>query len=198
MPDPEYVPPTPPVPTAADPVTTPVTTKSFEKKKSEGDEINGTSTPVLSGFNIFKWKTNNSAKPGTAERQKSFENEKPQRLNSTDGRHVITEDEAKQLDEECMQRFLKINCKIVTRSKGCHEGVIIITPSAIMFDPINAGEVGADKESQTATPNANDHGPIYDEASAIIPIELISNVIMYEDLHLKDVEEYFEYQQELA
>lgn len=193
VPDPEYVPPSPP-PAPADPAT-PVTTKS------QDDEINGKSpnnqsTPVMSGFNIFKWKTNNSAKPGTAERQKSFESDKAQRLNSNESRHVITEDEAKQLDEECMQRFLKINCKIVTRSKGCHEGVIIITPSAIMFDPINAGELGEQKENQTSSANA--HGPIYDEASAIIPIELISNVIMYEDLHLKDVEEYFEYQQELA
>jgi hypothetical protein len=109
---------------------------------------------------------------------------------------VITEDEAKQLDEECMQRFLKINCKIVTRSKGCHEGVIIITPSAVMFDPADVGGgsgSGGDRSESAGAP-----GPIYDEASAIIPIELISNVIMYEDLHLTDVEEYFEYQQQLA
>jgi hypothetical protein len=52
-------------------------------------------------------------------------------------RHTITEDEAKQLDEECMQRFLKINCKIITHTKGSFDGVLIITPSALMFDPLD-------------------------------------------------------------
>lgn len=96
-----------------------------------------------------------------------------------------------------MQRFLKINCKIVTRSNGCHDGVIIITPSAIMFDPFDVTKIeqGSRKNS---VDNSLPPSTIYDEASAIIPVELISNVIMYEDLQLKDVEEYFDYQQHMA
>ena len=119
-------------------------------------------------------------------------------------RHTLSEEEAKQLDEEYMQRFLKINCKIVTRSKGCYDGVLIITPSALMFDPFdvnaNSGNNGeeANKSSEAGKVKANSNSnstTIYDEASAIIPIELISNVIMYEDLALKDVQEYFDFQQ---
>lgn len=88
-----------------------------------------------------------------------------------------------------MQRFLKINCKIVTRSKGCFDGVLIITPSALMFDPFDP------EQSKNPRRDSNTFkSSIYDEASAIIPIEIISNVIMYEDLALKDVQEYFDYQ----
>lgn len=196
VPDPDYVPPSP---------TTPV--KSLEKSKSSSVESKeddltsksqNQSTP-LSSFNIFKWKPSNSAKPGHAEQQKVF-HERRESLGHhplNDNRHVISEDEAKQLDQECMQRFLKINCRIVTRSKGCHDGVIIITPSAIMFDPHNASEASSPALVKEDTPQGP-HSTIYDESSAIIPIELISNVIMYEDLHLKDVEEYFEYQQHIA
>ena len=167
---------------------------------------------------------------GASERRRSF----------TNSRHTITEEEAKQLDEECMQRFIKVNCKIVTRSKGCVKGVLIITPSALMFDPLDnlpekheryLGSSSSDPKSpsvfDTSSPGLNntsshndslnvDHvhsrnnsssggvgsvngvgTTIYDEASAIVPIEIISNVIMYEDLSLNDVEEYFEYTSQL-
>lgn len=115
-------------------------------------------------------------------------------------RHTITEEEAKQLDEECMQRFIKLNSKIVTRSKGCFDGVLIITPSAVMFDPTdpNAGVTNNSEENAADSNHSSSNRlrttSIYDEASAIIPIEMISNVIMYEDLTLKDVHEYFDYQ----
>lgn len=169
---------------------------------------------------------------GASERRRSF----------TNSRHTITEEEAKQLDEECMQRFIKVNCKIVTRSKGCVKGVLIITPSALMFDPLdnlpdekhdrNMGSSSSDPKSpsvfDTSSPglvnntsgnndslnvdhahsrtNSSSGGvgsvngvgtTIYDEASAIVPVEIISNVIMYEDLSLTDVEEYFEYTSQL-
>lgn len=106
-------------------------------------------------------------------------------------RHTLTEEEAKKLDEECTQRFLKVNCKIVTRSKGCYNGVLIITPSALMFDPFDP-EITKSNDIRRNSYEFNSR--IYDEASAIIPIEIISNVIMYEDLALKDVQEYFDYQ----
>jgi hypothetical protein len=130
-------------------------------------------------------------------KQSSEENNKKSPLAR---RHTITEEEAKQLDEECMQRFIKLNSKIVTRSKGCFDGVLIITPSAVMFDPTdpNAGAANNNEEnisdSNHLSSNRLRTTSIYDEASAIIPIEMISNVIMYEDLALKDVQEYFDYQ----
>ena len=124
-------------------------------------------------------------------------------MNADASRHVLTEEEAKQLDQECMQRFLKMNCKIVTRSKGIYEGVLIITPSAIMFDPIDMHQSSSAKSAAKREHSSHGSGSgvvstIYDEASAIIPVELISNVIMYEDLAITDVEEYFEYQQQQA
>ncbi|RMZ99773.1 oxidation resistance 1, partial [Brachionus plicatilis] len=78
------------------------------------------------------WKTTPSSKPGHVELQKQKclsessknSNENLQR-NELVSRHTLTEEEAKKLDEECTQRFLKVNCKIVTRSKGCYNGVLI-------------------------------------------------------------------------
>ena len=152
---------------------------------------------------FLKWKSSGTPKPGHVEKQKqqnfakSFDyggealkgrEEKP---TSLPRRHTLTEDEAKQLDEECMQRFLKINCKIITHTKGCFEGVLIITPSALMFDPLDMPlETGDEKKRNLSSSSGN----AYEEASAIVPIEIISNVIMYEDLPVKDVQEYFEYQ----
>jgi hypothetical protein len=143
------------------------------------------------------------------------------RRRSLTARHTITEEEAKQLDEECMQRFIKVKAKIVTRSKGCFPGVLIITPSALMFDPLDGEAVnarhkriieaaqeggslntsdmsgGSPRSTSTSTTSAYTSNAvvttIYDEASAIIPIEIISNVIMYEGLPLNDVNEYFDY-----
>jgi LysM repeat protein len=128
-------------------------------------------------------------------------------------RHTLTEEEAKQLDEECMQRFLKLNCKILTYSKGvCFDGVLIITPSALMFDPLDMPVEIEDSSTNSSclpparpeqaepkdrTKSSNSTNNSHEEASAIIPIEVISNVILYENLPLKDVQEYFEYQKQM-
>ncbi len=188
VPDPEYVP-------SPNLSATPIL---LSKKHLSSDNLssksNSQSTPPTSGFSIFnKWKST-SAKPGHPE-PTSAKVIRQSTISDTPRHHTISETEAERLDQECMQRFLKINCKIVTYSKGCHDGVIIITPSAVMFDPLNADEIVPSRHpSSSSTPQST----IYDEASAIIPIELISNVIMYEDLQLKDVQEYFEYQQQRA
>ena len=104
---------------------------------------------------------------------------------------TLTEEEAKQLDEECMQRFIKLNCRIVTKRKGYTEGVLIITPSAVMFDPIEP------TTPSSAAPLSRRKTSRDDESSSIIPIEIISNVIMYEDLTLRDVQEYFEFKEQI-
>jgi hypothetical protein len=146
-------------------------------------------------------------KPGHVEQQqKSHTKSEDSSRRASTSRHTITEEEAKQLDEECMQRFIKVNSKIVTRSKGSYDGILIITPSAAMFDPLDANAVNNPIKDDTFSAralsnnsysysNGAQNNTIYDEASAIIPIEIISNVILYEDLSLKDVKEYFDYQQ---
>ena len=91
-------------------------------------------------------------------------------------RHTLSEDEAKRLDEECMQRFLKLDSKLISSeiiNNPIIDGVLLITPSAIMFDP-------------KLTVNNNDNNSI------IIPLESISNVILYEDLSIKDVHKYMQ------
>jgi hypothetical protein len=148
-------------------------------------------------------------KPGHVEQQQKShtKSEDTTSRRTSTSRHTITEEEAKQLDEECMQRFIKVNSKIITRSKGAYDGILIITPSAVMFDPLDSNApsnpIKDDTYSARAlTANSNNSSKngtqsetIYDEASAIIPIEIISNVILYEDLSLKEVKEYFDYQQ---
>ena len=204
VPDPNYVPPAPP----ASPPTSPSSNKTEKHIASDFVVIDQPppSQPLQqqqnsqTGFGgLFKWRSNSNPKPGHIEQQTSAEVAKTnvERRGSL-SRHMLTEEEAKQLDEECMQRFLKVNCKIVTRSKGSYDGVLIITPSAVMFDPFDTNSNHATNLADNSQNNGNGakagFSTIYDEASAIIPIEVISNVIMYEDLPLKDVQEYFDYQ----
>jgi hypothetical protein len=220
VPDPDYVPP-PPTPPPTSPISKvqlpqtiinelntldPNRSQSSQQQQQQQQNTNNSS-----GFKMFRWKSGANPKPGHVEKQKyhsiDISNEKQDidegsehKKPPLNRRHTITEEEAKQLDEECMQRFLKINSKIVTRSKGVFDGVLLITPSAIMFDPIDssANSVSSDNRDESGRAlSSNSTSNIYDEASAIIPIEIISNVIMYEDLSLKDVQEYFDYQYQL-
>ncbi|RNA13443.1 oxidation resistance 1, partial [Brachionus plicatilis] len=86
----------------------------------------------LTPFFFHFWKTTPNSKPGHVELQKQKCLSEPSKnsnenlhRNKLVSRHTLTEEEAKKLDEECTQRFLKVNCKIVTRSKGCYNGVLI-------------------------------------------------------------------------
>ena len=170
VPDPDYIPPTTPPPTSPPP-RTPTALSSSPSKH-------------------FKWKSNETPKPGHIEvlhRSHTISSEEPlKHVPSSQQhqhlRHTLSEDEAKKLDEECMQRFLKINSRIISYNKGISvDGVLLVTPSAVMFDPIvNNSEFNSD-------------APAKEEAyeSIIIPIEIISNVILYEDLSLKDIHDYF-------
>jgi hypothetical protein len=236
VPDPDYVPPPAPTPP---PVLSPTkhqlpdsfihelnsldtAASSTNGKENNSQNNNSNNISGGGGFSLFKWRSNPAPKPGHVEQQKERvksisgndpnENGASGSHRSQSSRHTITEEEAKQLDEECMQRFIKCSCKIVTRTKGCFEGVLIITPSAIMFDPFDLdSSAAADNDSNSnnyessvnnnnsrlSSSNLSSSTNIYDEASAVIPIEIISNVIMYEDLPLKDVQEYFEYIKEI-
>jgi hypothetical protein len=102
---------------------------------------------------------------------------------------VLSEEDAKKLDEECMQRFLKLNSKLISYGKKMIDGVLLITPAALMFDPIrNNQQLNSLNEE-----NTNDSKSSIDNSdldSIIIPVEIISNVILYENLALKDVHDY--------
>jgi len=232
VPDPNYVPPTPIASPPNTPQNSQVNIaiinelNTLESKtvnnNSASNNQNGSkksatpssaSSSSSGGFSLFKWRSTPTPKPGHVEKQKrnsitetNSVNNNTNNINSNKrpsiSRHTLSEEEAKQLDEECMQRFIKVNCKIVTRTKGCFEGVLIITPSAVMFDPFE-GNVISNDESTSSLNGSSDNrkslcsSTVYNEANAIIPVEMISNVIMYEDISLKDVQEYFEYQDQI-
>lgn len=203
-------------------VESPSTTTPTQTTSSSNNSHNSSSSGIGS---LFKWKqTTPHTRPGHVEKQSGSSSHlkhksasqsdtsaslhddrshERSRNKSLQSRHTLTEEEAKKLDQECMQRFLKINCKIVTRTKGCFDGVLIITPSALMFDPLPSSNLVAAAAKSNSSSNGHKYpslrhsASIYDEASALIPIEIISNVIMYEDLALKDVQEYFDYQNDI-
>lgn len=109
-------------------------------------------------------------------------------------RHVLSEEDAKKLDEECMQRFLKLNSKLISYGKGIIDGVLLITPTALMFDPIrnHQHQNTSNEENTNELKSRNSSEDNADFDSIIIPIEIISNVILYENLALKDVHNYIE------
>ncbi|KAK7475901.1 hypothetical protein BaRGS_00032869, partial [Batillaria attramentaria] len=49
--------------------------------------------------------------------------------------HPLSEEEARKLDEECHERFLKLCAKYITEGMGMVTGTLLVTPNAIMFDP---------------------------------------------------------------
>ncbi|KAK7091174.1 oxidation resistance protein 1-like isoform X2 [Littorina saxatilis] len=49
--------------------------------------------------------------------------------------HVLSEDEAKHLDEECYERFIKVCAQYISEGFEKIAGTLLVTPNAIMFDP---------------------------------------------------------------
>ncbi len=199
VPDPSYIPPTVEhkVQLTTSPLTSP--TKSaevqhFKWKPSVTPKpglVQLNSFPVrFAIYTLFIW-----PKQGHIERSSSATAAKadpPKRRSSM--RHTLSEDEAKRLDEECMQRFLKINSKIITYTNGIIDGVLLITPSAVMFDPIN-NNTDSNKKSEIVGRTVDcelRNSKTNESDSVIIPIEMISNVILYEDLSLREIRDYFE------
>ncbi|XP_046563270.1 oxidation resistance protein 1-like isoform X2 [Haliotis rubra] len=100
--------------------------------------------------------------PGHVERQISLPKEKepvPQKL---------SEEEAKQLDQECYERFIKINVKHITDGQGVVSGTLIVTPNAVMFDP------------NVSDPLVIEHGTeLY---GMITPMDMVISAAMYHDI----------------
>ncbi|KAL8607737.1 hypothetical protein ACOMHN_039410 [Nucella lapillus] len=55
---------------------------------------------------------------------------------------ALSEDEARKLDEECYERFIKVTTQHICQGFNKVAGTLLVTPNAIMFDPdvLKAGE----------------------------------------------------------
>ena len=161
---------------------------------------------VFDRLSHIKMRHNSATKPGHIERSNTIaysgvNNNKSEKFDDVFSstydskqhlRHTLSEDEAKRLDEECMQRFLKLESKQILQDyKGTIvDGVLLITPSALMFDPRTVTSKTHDandrRKSSASSPSSSDNDSI------IIPIEIISNVVLYEDLSIRDVHNYIQ------
>lgn len=101
--------------------------------------------------------------PGHIERQTSTSShsydESPQKL---------SEEEAKQLDQECHERFIKVGVKHITDGQGVVSGVLLVTPNAVMFDP------------NVSDPLVLEHGA--ERYGVIAPMDMIVSAAMYHDI----------------
>ncbi|XP_025090916.1 oxidation resistance protein 1-like isoform X2 [Pomacea canaliculata] len=80
---------------------------------------------------------------------------------------VLSEEEAKQLDEECFERFIKLTAKYISDGMGVVPGTLLVTPNAIMFDP-NAND-----------PLVMENGP--ENYGVIVVMESIQSAALYHD-----------------
>ncbi|XP_074656479.1 oxidation resistance protein 1-like [Tubulanus polymorphus] len=80
----------------------------------------------------------------------------------------LSDDEAKRLDRECHERFIKLNVKHITDGLGVVAGVLLVTPNAIMFDP------------NVSDPLVIEHSA--DMYGMIAPLDTVISVAMYHDI----------------
>lgn len=71
-------------------------------------------------------------------------------------------------DRECLERFLKINARHITDGQGVVNGVLLVTPNALMFDP------------NVSDPLVIEHGAEY--YGVTVPMELVIKTAMYSDI----------------
>ncbi|ELU17867.1 hypothetical protein CAPTEDRAFT_218966 [Capitella teleta] len=81
---------------------------------------------------------------------------------------ALTDDEAKRLDEECYERFIKVQVKHITDGQGVVNGVLLVTPNALMFDP------------NVSDPLVMEHGA--DQYGMIAPMDTVISAAMYHDI----------------
>ncbi|KAG1656909.1 Oxidation resistance protein 1 [Nymphon striatum] len=80
------------------------------------------------------------------------------------------EEEERKLDEECHKKFLKITVKHITDGQGIVDGVLLVTPNALMFDP---------NVSDTLVV---EHGT--EKYSVTCPMSMVANAALYKDISL--------------
>jgi len=71
-------------------------------------------------------------------------------------------------EEAFTEKFLKINCKYITRGKGTVSGVLLITPNNIMFDP------------HKSDPLVQENG--CEEYGIMCPMEEVMSAAMYKEI----------------
>ncbi|XP_053382496.1 nuclear receptor coactivator 7-like isoform X4 [Mercenaria mercenaria] len=90
--------------------------------------------------------------------------------------HKLSEDEVQQLDQDCMERFIKLKVKHITDGqiykthpkKGVVKGTLLVTPNAVMFDP------------DVSDPLVLEHGA--EKYGMIAPMDMIISAAMYHDI----------------
>ncbi|XP_021364268.1 oxidation resistance protein 1-like isoform X2 [Mizuhopecten yessoensis] len=80
----------------------------------------------------------------------------------------LSEYEAKQLDQDCHERFIKVCVKHITDGQGVVSGVLLVTPNAVMFDP------------NVSDPLVLEHGA--ERYGVIAPMDMIVSAAMYHDI----------------
>ncbi|GAB6029687.1 hypothetical protein CHUAL_005414 [Chamberlinius hualienensis] len=153
------------------------------KSKSENSmDIGSQHTTQLSSSNLSSSPSNvnaagSSPKPGRVERigrtpspphSHYYHNKRSNLANSK----RLSEEEEKKLDKECIERFLKINVKHITDGQGVVDGVLLVTPNAVMFDPSVVHTL------------VMEHG--VEKYGVIAPMDYVANAALYTDIaHMK-------------
>ncbi|XP_067934818.1 oxidation resistance protein 1-like isoform X2 [Watersipora subatra] len=83
----------------------------------------------------------------------------------------LSQDEAEYLDHECFERFIKIHSLYITEHNGPIDGVLLVTPNAVMFDPNVSNplvmEKGADEFGMIAKMDTIMSASIYHDLDAL-------------------------------
>ncbi|CAF0812673.1 unnamed protein product [Didymodactylos carnosus] len=87
---------------------------------------------------------------------------------------ALSQDESQQLDEECLQRFIKVNVKLMAENRCSVSGTLLVTPNAVMFDP------------DVLDPLVKHNG--IDKYGLIIRMEMIAGIALYEDIAMYEHE----------
>nr|XP_022295152.1 oxidation resistance protein 1-like isoform X3 [Crassostrea virginica] len=92
----------------------------------------------------------------------------PTEKNEFHAPHKLSEEEARELDQECFERFIKVNAKHITDGQGVVSGVLLVTPNAVMFDP------------NVSDPLVLEHGA--ERYGVIAPMDMVVSAAMYHDI----------------
>ncbi|XP_052271242.1 oxidation resistance protein 1-like isoform X3 [Dreissena polymorpha] len=106
--------------------------------------------------------------PGHAHRQTPVNSPKTFDIEEVMPPHKLTEDEVQQLDQDCMERFIKLQVKHITDGQGVVKGTLLVTPNAVMFDP------------DVSDPLVVEHGT--EKYGMIAPMDMIISAAMYHDI----------------
>ncbi|KAM5315627.1 oxidation resistance protein 1 isoform 1-T1 [Glossophaga mutica] len=83
-------------------------------------------------------------------------------------RHARVVSSTSEEEEAFTEKFLKINCKYITRGKGTVSGVLLVTPNNIMFDP------------HKTDPLVQENG--CEEYGIMCPMEEVMSAAMYKEI----------------